>query len=878
MACQINPTTKVMNLASHLFRKDVRQFRVLLTVWFGLLVLDLAVNLGWVGQVVYSPDHGFDRSANTWTAALPTVIWILIGILVSLVVLADSPARREGFLATRPVPKRDLLFAKVLFIFGLIVAPWTLQELVHLAIRGMPVWVVAQGSLERLMFILPVAVGFAAYAALWPGYGRWVLVLAGTAIGGYLSLAVVALMCEFVFHSGVFFENTELAQVMMGVYAAVFALVILAFWHSRAHRSAKARWGALGLVGLICCLVTAFWPVDFFALQPENPSAARSLMASDRYEIPLRTFSLRKYKDTDHADVFRLNASFIPKMPTPSAGQVIEWVGDSADIAFDRGGALHGKGNRHAPIFNGNIWNRSYIMPDYLAWSSEFPDDILFYKNNFYGENNFGGVSLNQFNLPANPREMTASATMSVKFEARVLQWRKIADLPLKPNAASMDEFGSWKFIAERSLPNSPTELYLERSQIDLATAVNSRCSSFDDGALSRMAFMVYDPLRHVAMLPDQSNFNGVTRGTDTGLAQYYGTVTLAGYTPLTADQMDRDRLIIFEKSWLGTVPQTWQSPSFTLDEKLRVYSGMHEDNHEPMPDTEFNHRIAALKMPAPDAGRQEVGRYLFEFLRLIDARRAPLQPDDALTRELAALVPANLDLLLDGLPVMGAASKKTVINAIKSGATEAQKPAVIAALQNAPELADVLLARGWVDDAQAQIYQLMQSSNPLPSAALSAIAWFHDPKTYPRLLEEFEANPRISTDDVLSSLPGLEDQLKSVIVPAWQVQSLVTRQPSWAMFGDEFTLALRHGQTSALQRAYLYIENPELGLSENEFSMAAALWDGILMPDLNRNDRQNSEAVLAWMRRHRPDDFIFNPALRRFVLKPTSGLTASNP
>ena len=88
----------------------------------GELLLDLAVNLGWAGQVVYSPDRGFDHAANTWTAMLPGVLWILAAMLPSVVVVTDSPTNHEGFLATRPLPKRDLYLAKLLFILALIVA------------------------------------------------------------------------------------------------------------------------------------------------------------------------------------------------------------------------------------------------------------------------------------------------------------------------------------------------------------------------------------------------------------------------------------------------------------------------------------------------------------------------------------------------------------------------------------------------------------------------------------------------------------------------------------------------------------------------------------------------------------------------------------
>jgi hypothetical protein len=105
------------------FRKDVRRFRVYLALWFGLLLLDLAVNMGWVGQVFYVPNHGFDSASNTWTALLPIFIWALIVLLPTVVVLEDSPARRDGFLATRPMPKSALFAAKAMFVFALIVLP-----------------------------------------------------------------------------------------------------------------------------------------------------------------------------------------------------------------------------------------------------------------------------------------------------------------------------------------------------------------------------------------------------------------------------------------------------------------------------------------------------------------------------------------------------------------------------------------------------------------------------------------------------------------------------------------------------------------------------------------------------------------------------------
>jgi hypothetical protein len=305
------------------------------------------------------------------------------------------------------------------------------------------------------------------------------------------------------------------------------------------------------------------------------------------------------------------------------------------------------------------------------------------------------------------------------------------------------------------------------------------------------------------------------------------------------------------------------------LDEKLPPAIESLAVNQDPMPRTEFNRRVAALAVPAPEAPRREVALYLVEFLRLVDALRHGLMPDDPCTRQLAALVPAHLDLLLDGLPAMDGPSKSTVLNALELGAAETQKPLIIAALAPDPELAQVLFARGWVNDARTEIMQLAQSPQALPPDALRAIAWFQEPGTFPRLLEEFEANPTVGADTTLGTLPGLAPQLDTIVARAWHQQSLMFRQNGWELFGEDFRLALRHGQASAIQRAFQVLNDSQFNQSDYEFELAAGLRDGVQMAGLPPEERQKPAAVLAWLRLHRADDFIFNPALRQFVLRP---------
>ena len=860
-----------MDLAWHQFRKDMRQFRVFLGIWGGLLLLDLAVNLGWVGQVDFRALGGVDQMSNFWTWLLPEVLWVLVGLLPSLAVLADSPARREGFLATRPLAKRDWFFAKLLFVLGLVVAPWVLQELVHLLWQGMPAWVIAQGTLERLLFTLPVAVGFGAFAALWPGYARWARALAGSVVGAYLLLAIVAMVSQFVFHTQPFSFEPDSARGLVGTYGLTLALVLLAVWHSRVHPGVLGRWGGLVLALLCYWVALKLCPRGLLALRPADPTTARTVMADAGFEIPGRGLAFWKQLDPRRPGWAQFVVNLTPRTKPLPAGLLVEWANQDSSVARAGGGTLPGDGRvGHKRLFNAMLWNPSHHSDDIAAWAAEFPEDVLFRMETPFMPGSRDSFQAGRFDLPARTEELAEPLTLRTAFEARVFRWRKLADLPLTPGATATDEFGSWQYLATESLPWTGAQFHVRRRQIELATARDSRCSTADFGPANRFVFMIYDPQRHLVWLP---HFFGssATRATHTALAQHHVALHLPSNSQLTAAEIARCRLLVFEKTWLGTVPETWQSPAFTLADFFLTSPSLGFANNDRLPRAEFKRRLAALRSPAPDAPRREVSLYLLEFLRLVDAHGRPLELRDPLTAELARFVPTHLDVLLDGLPAMSWVSKRSVVNALQRGATEAQKPALVAALAREPELAEVLLARGWVDDARAEVLQLARAPHvrSLPLSALRAIAWIRDPQTYPRLLEEFERQPDEPKLELLRTLPGLEVPLRDIVRRRWREESRVLGQFRQEMLFDEtFKLALRQGEASALQRVFLFLDDPAFKDSVGGWHLAQALWPGVRLSGLDPEKRQDNEAVLAWMRTHRPEDFVFDPARRQFVLK----------
>ena len=854
-----------MNLTLHLFRKDIRQFRLLLSIWFALLLLHLAVDLGWVAQVIYTPAHGFERGSDVWSGLLPFVVWLLVALVPTFVVLTDSPARHDGFLATRPVPKSDVLLAKILFVLLFVVVPWVLVEWIHLAAAGVPGWVVNRGTFERLMLALPVAFGFAAYAALWRDIPRWARSV-GIFFGVYIVCGISLTLIELAIGDRLPGASPK-THPLLNLNVAMLLMVIFCLWHARKHRSALFRWAGLAGVAALLLAYFIFWPWRLFAVQPVDPAAAQTVMNQTGFEISPRDFVVRKIQRSDGSDP-RFAIDLNVHTPLVDDGYEIAWVAHAARLQADDGIEVPGGKVPHTDIFDSYRWYGSYSYDDAQAWAPQFPPDILFrQQNNMFSYND--SVSYNQFPLPSTPTELNEPLTFHAGLEARVYQWNKIADLPLTAGASSTDKFGTWKFVASKIETNFQS-LFVERRQIELATATDSRCSGRDMGPVSHMAFMLYDPTNHTAWLTTAFNTFDASRSTDTALPLYCRVITFNGLKHYTPEQFARCRLIIFEKTWVGSVPEEWQSPAFTIADKMLPMNTRQGAYGDPMPLNEFERRIAALKVPAPDASRQEVSRYLLDFLRLVDARRYGLDDRSAQMQQLAALVPAHLDLLLDGLPVMDVPSRNAVIRAIKMGATDAQKPVIIAALYQEPDLATVLLERGWTEDARGEILRLAQYPHRLSIPAIRALVWLHDPKTYPRLLEEFKANANSEAFDMLRTLPELRPSLEEVVRRDWRHDSLMLSEINvWTMFGVSFDLALRDGQETALPRAYRIMADPVFEDNNASYYLANAFRNCVWMPGLDPLDRQDNDQVIAWMRKHRPEDFAYNPELRQFIPNP---------
>jgi hypothetical protein len=857
-----------MTLTLHQLRKDIRQFWMLLLILAALLALDLSADLGWLAKVTMS---GGDRPADILAALLPTAVWVLLFLIPSMVVLADSPARREGFLGTRPMPKRDLWLAKLIFIFGLIVLPAVAQSVVYLWLEGVPVRFVAQGGLEHLLWILPVAVCAASFAALWKSYTEWAASL-GIFLGGLILQAYAASWLKN--WLGPINSVDDLQAMIVTLLTLAPGLALLAVWNARQSRKPRWRWCGVAIVVAVWCGAGAVWPWTQTELAPADAAAARALV--EKTDLRLTPRSIRMYESSDdrHGAQISLALDFPPPLNESASGDFVQWVNAGTKLLRPSGQALASSGSpERGPVFK---TFSATILPwqQIQSMAGLLPQDTLA-EVGMVGSYAEGATDLGRFNLDPGGEILREPLAVQARLEGRAFRWTKVADLPIQAGQSAKDDFGQWTIA---SLDNWPpyVGLFLQRKELALELSSDQRANN-PPGPVwpsDKFALVFYHPERKVAFVADGMQYAYATRAATTRFPQLWIRVNFSGQQAsgplygMAQRELAQCRLLIFQKTWLGNAARDWQSAPFTYNDLQIPGNAAAGNNGESLTSGELDRRLAALNRPGPGASRQEVSLYLLEYLRLMDARRfwARIRPQDPVISGLAALAPEHLDILLDGLPAMSPLCRRAVIAALAEGVLESQKAAVIAAVPRAPELAAVLLARGWVDDAHDALYQLLDSPRALPVESLQAIASFADPRTYPRLLQELESNPNEPLYDALRALPGIAGPLDATVTRLWRDQTVVVRP-----FNDispALRLALRAGKPEALAWACHLAEEINAGVPM-ALNPPNSVLDGVIeLPSVPAPASGQPGNFVASLTGRSAGDFVFDPARQRFVLK----------
>ena len=126
-----------MNLILHHLKKDIRCLRLLLLLWFILLLVNSLVMRSGLDRLITS-DEGTEVLAAAYVL-LYVLQQILQIVIVCQLVQADALAGTTAFWLTRPISKKQLLFSKSMFVLLILVLPSLIAEEIVLQINGISV-------------------------------------------------------------------------------------------------------------------------------------------------------------------------------------------------------------------------------------------------------------------------------------------------------------------------------------------------------------------------------------------------------------------------------------------------------------------------------------------------------------------------------------------------------------------------------------------------------------------------------------------------------------------------------------------------------------------------------------------------------------------
>ncbi len=223
---------------------------------------------------------------------------------------------------------------------------------------------------------------------------------------------------------------------------------------------------------------------------------------------------------------------------------------------------------------------------------------------------------------------------------------------------------------------------------------------------------------------------------------------------------------------------------------------------------------LAEIELPE-DPSEQDVKAYINVILDASIGQNT-VGSDDPQIGMLAAVGHKHFHLLLAALlkegKFSGFAKTHYLRHAIGRLATDEDKPEIIDALERHRELVEIVLAKGWCEDAKDVLIRGLAHQGGVsglgyyvPTEWIEAVAELRDPKTYPDL-ERYLArgsNPAM-TYDAIRDLPGIE--LADAVGKAWKR----TRGPM--SFGRDrlAPIALGYGHFEALESTIGQLEDAE--------------------------------------------------------------------
>jgi hypothetical protein len=857
-----------MNLTLLQFRTEVLRFRAALAVWWGLLLVDLAINAGWIGHPPVRQDNAGSQLFLLACRSIDMACWLLLAMLPAWVALVDSPARRDRFLAARPMPGADVWRAKSLFLLTLIVLPVVVQETAYLLFQGVPVSIVAHAAIEKLVFTTVIVAGSAAFAALWAGFQQLIAAMA-VVVGAFVAAAFLLDMAIHVLKWPVRSLNFDRDPATFLVFnlAVALALVCVAVLNARRQWGIRGRSvGLLSACGIVIVILWA-WPDGVLDIRPANPAAAAGVVKKSTLRVPFSSFSVTR-------ETNRVQFQFTPQITPPPARNRVLIQATQLDAVWADGSRrrlnLPWRPRGPVALFQGS-WE-SLAPADKRCLSALLPGnpDWISTLNSGFSQD---------FITVAGTLDITAVAgrekdpfTLQSGLTADVYSYEIAADIALESGASARTHTARWSVTRVDADSNPEISLWLDMAHVKLLTGRDEDTSQFRGGGNACYSYALYFPAKNLVVSPDFASSMS-TLGNRSAWARqtlnlrYRMNRFYAGL--IGSEDMRQARLLVFRSRWLGSAPCVWDSPSMVWQDIPERSDSYHANpvSGEQMSRSDFYRRLAAI--PAPGAGctRAEAGRYLAEMLSLVAARQSMPDEYEPVVQQVILLLSNHCDLVIDAFALSDYRGRHLIERGLIRGLEETQKGRILDALKRAPGLAGVVWERGWLEDARGELLRLARQ--PGVTLDFKVLVALKDASLHPVLLDAFESSPSDYRLWQIQQVPGIEPALGATMDRLW------ARRPRGPDERSEWMTCMSvqaaYGRTEAFRELYRWQQVAADDYQRQE--IRRKLMELIHWTEGKPLARWDDSACAARLKEHRAEDFQFDPAWRGYVLK-TNGAT----
>lgn len=860
-----------MNLLWHQVFKDLRMTRVLVGMFYAVLLGDLAISQEWIGAPIWEwpYDRGIrDALWQTW----PPLMLMMFGAIITLsIVVTDTPARDNGFLRTRPVPVRTIWWGKVIFITLFVITPSLAELTLHLLLSKVAGPDFAGILLDRVCLILPAALliaGVSACTVSTTGAQGNIVSLTIAFVFGMALLGATVMAARFL--PGIIPPmNPEPTRLRICCAMALAGLGLLgaSVWIVRRHPSDGRRTLVTGLIGMLSLQSFLIVPPSL-SVTPLAQGEINRFCDAHRFTVPPGGIQQGQsaYTQNRPSGSRSINLSLdAPEMP-------IGWALEA------RPSTVTLKNENGARIRSTIPWPRDEIFRhrgypnagDVRSIHSAFPEAQLLHVPGVY---HLGSqtLSLNggEIVVPENPPWQHEPVELSVLARAHVYQWELAARLPLTQLATSKDTGGEWRIDASRYDTNSESwHVILKRTQIWRELTRNQERRQFGSWPANQYQFLFFDPETRTVMrnqrYPARIWSTGHHNGAGSAHVQLSHMRDNRDKPYLIGDTRNFE-LLILKRMYLGEL-ESPVAKTLRLEEIKPGPGGTDPPRGDALPRSVLLRRFHALAAPATDAGRPRVAQYVAGILQLISASQEYLDENDELILALARFVPTRTELFLDGLEASSGPTQRALEKALNVGLTAAQKGTLIARLRRNPGVCKFLMNHGWLEDARNEVLALTDSPRRLDRAALEALAFFvKDPRAAQRLLTELEFGSNTDAYDLLARQPAMAESLDETVRRMWSTHVPLARfagQPS-----DVLHIATRHGIQEAHAQLLDLFRRIQPEQRKHSYQLLASVWESTELPGLSDRDRHDHTRLAKEIARIADQTFRFDTARKRFAL-----------